>query len=74
MSATSALGGRERTAEKEERLQQQQDDPKNKHMLVCDLQALKVGPAVPAAHAACAPPRLLDAGLCADRMRQRCRS
>ena len=36
------MGGRERTAEKEERLEQQKNDPKNKHMLVCDLQALKV--------------------------------
>ena len=44
----ASLGGRERTAEKEERLEQERNDPKNKHMLVCDLQALKVWP-MPAA-------------------------
>jgi len=70
MSATSGLGGRERTAEKEERLQQQKDDPKNKHMLVCDLQALKVGlRLLPACCSGCSParplPRAPHQGACA---------
>ena len=37
------MRGRERTAEKEGCLEQQKNDPKNKHMLDCDLQALKIG-------------------------------
>lgn len=37
----SGKGGRERTMEKQEELERFRNDPKNKHFLVCDLQALK---------------------------------
>lgn len=39
----SNLGGRERTEQKKEQMDQIKADPKNAHMFVCDLQALKVG-------------------------------
>lgn len=37
------MGGRERTEQKKEELEERKKDPKNQAMYVCDLQALKVG-------------------------------
>lgn len=37
------MGGRERTEQKKEQLEERKKDPKNQAMHVCDLQALKVG-------------------------------
>ena len=48
------MGGRERTDQKKEELEERKKDPKNQAMYVCDLQALKVGTPVRTRVRACA--------------------